>query len=68
VLDEEIEILEDQISSLVELCKKLREENNSLKVGKKGLTEDNVRLGEKNRLARTKIESIIGKLKALEPQ
>jgi cell division protein ZapB len=68
VLDEEIKKLEDRVSTLVGICKRLKEENGSLRVREKALTETNAKLSEKNRLARTRIESIIGKLKAMDAQ
>lgn len=66
MLDEEIKKLEDRVSTLVGICKRLKDENGSLRMREKALTETNAKLSEKNRLARTRIESIIGKLKAMD--
>jgi cell division protein ZapB len=67
VLDDEIRKLEERVSTLVGLCKRLREENSSLRGRERDLTEVNAALVEKNRLARTRIEAIIGKLKMMDP-
>jgi len=66
MLDEEIKKLEEQVASLLSLCQRLREENRALRADEKRLLSQNAMLAEKNRLARTRIEHIIGKLKALE--
>jgi len=68
VLDEEIKKLEDRVSTLLGVCKRLKDENGSLRLREQTLTETNAKLSEKNRLARTRIESIIGKLKAMDAQ
>ena len=66
VLDEEMQKLEERVSSLVGVCRRLKEENHSLRAEQRTLTKENAQLAEKTRLARTRIEAIIGKLKAVE--
>ena len=66
MLDDEIKKLEEQVATLLSLCQRLREENRSLRADEKQLLSQNAMLAEKNRLARTRIEHIIGKLKALD--
>jgi cell division protein ZapB len=66
VLDEEMQKLEERVSSLVGVCRRLKEENHALRAEHRTLTKENAQLAEKTRLARTRIEAIIGKLKALE--
>ena len=58
--------LEERVSSLVGVCRRLKEENHSLRAEQRTLTKENAHLAEKTRLARTRIEAIIGKLKAIE--
>ena len=65
-LDAEMQKLESQVSDLVGLCQRLRRENHNLRDGQRLLTKQNSVLSEKTRLARTRIESIIGRLKTLE--
>jgi len=66
VLNEEMQKLEERVSSLVGVCRRLKEENYALRVEHRSLTKENAQLAEKTRLARSRIEAIIGKLKALE--
>lgn len=66
MLEDEIKRLEEQVASLLGLCRRLREENRSLRADERKLLSQNAMLAEKNRLARTRIEHIIGKLKALD--
>jgi len=66
VLDEEMKKLEDRVTALVGACKRLKEENGSLRSQETGLAQENASLSEKNRIARTRIEAIISKLKAMD--
>lgn len=63
---DEIKNLEDRIDQLIEFCQRLKLENHSLKSENEGLNAEHARLVEKTRLARTRVESMIGRLKALE--
>jgi cell division protein ZapB len=51
---------------LIDACQRLRKENQSLKSEHGNLAEKHTRLAEKTRIARERIESMIGRLKALE--
>ncbi|MFQ5937920.1 MAG: TIGR02449 family protein [Acidiferrobacterales bacterium] len=62
----EIQNLESRIDQLVEFCQRLKVENHSLKAQNDDLAAEHARLIEKTRLARARIESMIGRLKALE--
>ncbi len=64
--NEDIKDLEGRIDQLIDVCQHLRQENNSLKSEKQGLTNEHTKLVEKTRLARSRIEDMIGRLKALE--
>jgi cell division protein ZapB len=58
--------LEQRIDELISACRRLSEENLSLKSGQQNLSEEHARLVEKTQVARSRIESMIGRLKALE--
>ena len=58
--------LEQRIDELISACRRLSEENHTLKSGKQNLSEEHARLVEKTQVARTRIESMRGRLKALE--
>lgn len=66
MLDDEVKKLDEQVTSLVNICKRLREENTTLRVREKTLADENAKLAQKTRLARERIEAIIGKLRALD--
>ena len=58
--------LELQLNSLLEQCRKLREENHSLLNRQETLVSDRASLVAKNEEARTKVEAMINRLKSLE--
>lgn len=58
--------LEQRIDELINACRRLSEENHTLKSGQQNLSEEHARLVEKTQVARSRIESMIGRLKALE--
>ncbi|MFQ5544399.1 MAG: TIGR02449 family protein [Acidiferrobacterales bacterium] len=64
--NEDIKDLEGRIDQLINVCQRLRQENSSLKSENQGLTDEHIKLVEKTRLARSRIEDMIGRLKALE--
>ncbi|MCZ6731954.1 MAG: TIGR02449 family protein [Gammaproteobacteria bacterium] len=64
--NEDMKDLEGRIDQLIDVCQHLRHENSSLKAEKQGLTDEHTKLVEKTRLARSRIEDMIGRLKALE--
>lgn len=64
----EISGLERQIETLIGECRRLNSENRSLKSEHKALMSERTELKEKNRLARTRLEKIVVKLKALEDE
>lgn len=59
-------LLEDRIDALIELCEALAVENRALREKQESLTADRAKLIEKNELAKTRVESMINRLKALE--
>ncbi len=62
----DLKILESRIDELIETCRRLKSENQSLKSDQNNLNEQHARLMEKTRLARARIETMIDRLKALE--
>ena len=62
----DLKILESRIDELIETCRRLKNENHSLKSDQNNLSEQHARLMEKTRLARARIETMIDRLKALE--
>ena len=59
-------LLEDRIDQLIKLCEELAVENRALRAKQQSLTVDRAKLIEKNELAKTRVESMINRLKALE--
>ena len=59
-------LLEDTIDELIKLCEKLAMENRALRAKQQSLTVDRAKLIEKNELAKTRVESMLNRLKALE--
>jgi cell division protein ZapB len=62
----DLERLELQLHSLLEQCRKLREENHSLLSRQESLVADRACLVARNEEARNKVEAMINRLKALE--
>ncbi len=60
--------LEKQIDELIALCDKLKDENNLLKNRQDLLVEERARLIEKTELARSRVESMLVRLKAMEQE
>lgn len=60
--------LEKKIDELVTLCDELYRENTMLKSSQSKWQEERVRLKEKNELARSRVDSMISRLKSLEQE
>jgi cell division protein ZapB len=58
--------LETKIDELVELCNVLSRENRALRTQQQNWTTERAKLIEKNELAKSRVESMITRLKALE--
>jgi len=58
--------LEKKLDRLIELCTRLQTENASLRDRESALLKERGKLIEKNDLARTRVESMITRLKNLE--
>lgn len=64
----EIKDLEAKIDELIQLCDELERKNAILATDKDNWTQERSRLLEKNDLAKTKVEAMIMRLKALEQE
>lgn len=58
--------LETRVDDLIGTCRRLRKENRTTQGEHQRLSEDHAKLMEKTQIARARIESMIGRLKALE--
>jgi cell division protein ZapB len=58
--------LVNQIDELIELCSVLSRENRALRAQQQSWTSERAKLIEKNELAKSRVESMITRLKALE--
>ena len=66
MIQEELDKLEARIFELSEAMRRLEEQNRILRVDQRSLNKENGRLTEKNRIACSRLESIVGRLKSLE--
>jgi cell division protein ZapB len=62
----DIAILERQAEELLQTCERLREENASLRTRQETLVAERAELIEKTELARSRVESMISRLKSME--
>ena len=64
--DKQIQMLEQKIDELVALCQQLNSENRALKLDGENWRRERQLLLDKNELARSKVESMINRLRAME--
>lgn len=62
----ELEALEAHINELIAACQELREENHALRDQQAQLMAERAGLIEKSELARSRVEAMIARLKAME--
>ena len=62
----DLDTLERQVEELIRTCRQLREENTSLRVRQDHLVGERAELIEKTELARSRVESMITRLKSME--
>jgi cell division protein ZapB len=65
-LEIDLKALEVRVDELISACDFLKQENQTLKVKQESLVTERAQLIEKTELARTRIESMISRLKSLE--
>lgn len=63
---EQVELLEQRVEALLQLCARLQAENAMLRAAQEQLSSERAGLLEKNELARSRIEAMISRLKAME--
>ncbi len=66
--DEQLNSLEHQIDQLIYHCTQLEKENANLRSRENSWIKERSRLIEKNEVARTRVEAMIDRLRALETQ
>ena len=64
--DEELKRLEGRLDELVVICNQLKDENRSLKQRQDTLSAERATMLQKNEQVRTRVEAMIGRLKAME--
>lgn len=64
--DQNLNVFGEKVESLITLCQKLRQENQTLRANEQQWKQERASLIEKNEIARTRVEAMIGRLKALE--
>jgi len=62
----ELDALERKVNELIELCRVLSRENRALRGRQNTWSTERAKLIEKNELAKSKVESMISRLKSLE--
>ena len=65
-VDIELKRLERRLEELVAVCRQLKEENRSLRQRQDSLMVERASLMQKNEQVRTRVEAMIGRLKAME--
>jgi cell division protein ZapB len=64
--NENLKKLESRVDDLIGTCRQLRKEHHAIKASHEQLNDEHAKLIEKTQIARARIESMIGRLKALE--
>ncbi|MGC1953168.1 MAG: TIGR02449 family protein [Gammaproteobacteria bacterium] len=62
----DLEYLEDRIDALIQSCEDLRAENRALREQQAHMVTERAALIEKSELARSRVEAMIARLKAME--
>jgi len=64
----ELDRLEEKLILLIQLCDELKAENIALRSRQAALLEERSELLGKNELARSRVESMLNRLKEMEPE
>lgn len=64
--DIELRTLEQRLDALIEFCRRLQNENRSLRIKQEELVRERAQLIEKTTLARSRVEAMIMRLKSME--
>jgi cell division protein ZapB len=62
----QVRLLGERIDKLMDLVRRLADENRSLRAGQEQLSNERAQLLNKNELARSRVEAMIHRLKSLE--
>jgi len=62
----QVQQMSARLDKLMELVRRLADENRSLRQGQEQLTNERAQLLNKNELARSRVEAMINRLKSLE--
>ncbi len=66
--DTDLKMLEQRVDELIQRLNAVKSENQSLRDSQSALISERARLIEKTELARTRVESMITRLKAMEQE
>ena len=64
--DEDYQALNEKIDALIELCAAMKQENQLLRANQHNWKAERQQLLENNRLAKSRLESVLTRLKSLE--
>lgn len=64
--ENDLKNLEAKVDALIDACNQLKSENSSLMLEKDNISKQHAELLEKTKTARTRLESMIDRLKALD--
>jgi len=65
-IDQDLKRLEFRVEELVRTVERMKDENRSLRAQQEHMTVERAQLIERNELARSRVEAMIGRLKAME--
>lgn len=65
-VDQDLKRLEFRLEELIRTIDRLKEENRSLRVQQNHMTTERAQLIERNEMARSRVEAMITRLKAME--
>ena len=65
-IDQDLKRLEFRVEELVRAVERMKDENRSLRAQQEHMTVERAQLIERNELARSRVEAMIGRLKAME--
>ncbi len=65
-MQDQFKQLDKRVDALIQQCRQLRKENQSLRTGRDALLREHSKLTERNRMARDRLDSVVGKLRQIE--
>ena len=65
-MEDPIQKLEQRIKNMIEMCEKMSRENEILRMDQKMMRNEFAALQEKNKIARSRMEHIIARLKSIQ--